>query len=279
MTIEHKLTFIGAGNMARSLVGGLLANGWPGSLITLADPSPDVSARYAGLDSNLSFTSDNHLAASTADLIILAVKPQMLQMVCKDLSTTLDKSQRPLIVSIAAGIRSDDIDRWLGSGFPVVRAMPNTPALVQSGATGLYANPAVSESQRALAESLMRAVGSVIWVDAEAELDAVTALSGSGPAYYFLVMEAMQAAGETLGLSSETARLLTIETAFGAAKLALESGEPPANLRQNVTSKGGTTEKALASLEEDGIRDMFARAMKAAKKRAEELSTELGKDE
>ncbi|MGV6816424.1 MAG: pyrroline-5-carboxylate reductase [Thiotrichales bacterium] len=279
MTIAHRLTFIGAGNMARSLVGGLLANGWPGSQITLADPSPDVSARYAGLDSELSFTSDNHLAASTADLIILAVKPQMLQVVCKDLSATLDKSQRPLIVSIAAGIRSDDIDRWLGGGFPVVRAMPNTPALVQSGATGLYANPAVSESQRALAESLMRAVGSVVWVDAEMELDAVTALSGSGPAYYFLVMEAMQAAGEMLGLSSETARLLTIETAFGAAKLALESGEPPANLRQNVTSKGGTTEKALASLEEDGIRELFARAMKAAKKRAEELSTELGKDE
>lgn len=278
MSEEKKLTFIGAGNMARSLVGGLLANGWQGTQITLADPSPEVSAKFANLGPGLTFSTDNLAAISGADIIVLAVKPQVLQTVCRSLTLSFG-SARPLIVSIAAGILITDIDRWLGGDFPIVRAMPNTPALVQSGATGLYANNAVNETQHALAESLLRAVGSTVWLPSEEQLNAVTALSGSGPAYYFLVMEAMQAAGEHLGLNTETAKLLSIETAFGAAKLALESEESPATLRENVTSKGGTTEQALLSLEQDGLRDLFIKAMSAAKQRAEELAKELGTDE
>lgn len=264
--------------MARSLVGGLLANGWNGSQITLADPSPDLAPRFSNLDNNLNFTADNHAAVKKADLIVLAVKPQILQVVCKNLAPTFN-NRRPLILSIAAGILISDIDRWLGGNFPIVRAMPNTPALVRSGAAGLYANAAVDDAQCAEAESLLRAVGSAVWLDSENQLNAVTALSGSGPAYYFLVMEAMQAAGEALGLTAETAKLLSIETAFGAAKLALESDDPPALLREKVTSKGGTTEQALRSLEKDGIREHFARAMAAASQRAEELSKELGKNQ
>jgi pyrroline-5-carboxylate reductase len=188
------------------------------------------------------------------------------------------QKQRPLIVSIAAGIHSADIDRWLGKNLPIVRCMPNTPALVQSGATGLFANKHVSEHQKELAEQLLRSVGITVWLDEENQLDTVTALSGSGPAYIFLVIEAMQAAAEQMGLASETARMLSIETAFGSAKLALESEDEVAILRERVTSKGGTTEKALQVLENGGLRNLFYNAMKGAEERAEKLAEQMGKD-
>ncbi len=273
-----RLAFIGGGNMARSLIGGLLSNGWLARNIVVSDPDPEQPARLYQLDPELSVINDNNAAATTADVVVFAVKPQILQMVCRELAATLQNA-RPLIISIAAGIRSTDIERWCGGDLPIVRCMPNTPALVQSGATGLFANPRVSDEQRALAETLMRAVGTTVWVDDEAQLDAVTALSGSGPAYVFLVIEAMQAAGEKLGLNEEVARLLAIDTVFGAAKLALESPDSPATLRERVTSKGGTTERALEVLEAGGIRKLFEDALAAARTRAEELAEQLGKDQ
>ena len=273
-----RLAFIGGGNMARSLIGGLLHNGWPARNIVVSDPDPEQPARLYQLDPDLSVINDNEAAVATADVVVFAVKPQILQMVCRELADTLQQS-RPLVLSIAAGIRSTDIERWCGGDLPIVRCMPNTPALVQSGATGLFANPRVSDKQRALAETLMRAVGTTVWVDDEAQLDAVTALSGSGPAYVFLVIEAMQAAGEKLGLNEEVARLLAIDTVFGAAKLALESPDSPATLRERVTSKGGTTERALEVLEAGGIRKLFEDALAAARTRAEELAEQLGKDQ
>ena len=273
-----RLAFIGGGNMARSLIGGLLQNGWMARNIVVSDPDPEQPARLYQLDPELSVINDNDAAATTADVVVFAVKPQVLQMVCRELAHTLQKSQ-PLVLSIAAGIRSTDIEHWCGGDLPVVRCMPNTPALVQSGATGLFANPKVSDEQRALAETLMRAVGTTVWVGDEPQLDAVTALSGSGPAYVFLVIEAMQAAGEKLGLSEEVARLLAIDTVFGAAKLALESPDSPATLRERVTSKGGTTERALEVLEAGNIRKLFEDALAAARTRAEELAEQLGKDQ
>ncbi len=275
---RSKVAFIGGGNMARSLIGGLLQNDWPAGDITVSDPDPAQPARLYQLDSGLTVIDDNQQAAATADVVVLAVKPQIMQPVCRDLATTLS-SRKPLIISIAAGILSTDIDRWCGGGLPVVRCMPNTPALVQSGATGLFANSAVSTEQRALAETLLRAVGTTVWVDDEQMLNAVTALSGSGPAYVFLVIEAMQSAGEKLGLPQDIARLLSIETVFGAAKLALESSEDAATLRERVTSKGGTTESALGVLEAGNIRQLFEDALKAANQRAEELAEQLGKDQ
>ncbi len=273
-----RLAFIGGGNMARSLIGGLLHNGWPARQIVVSDPDPEQPARLYQLDPDLGVINDNDAAAAAADVVVFAVKPQILQMVCRELADTLQQS-RPLVLSIAAGIRSTDIERWCGGDLPIVRCMPNTPALVQSGATGLFANAKVSDAQRALAETLMRAVGTAVWVGDEPQLDAVTALSGSGPAYVFLVIEAMQAAGEKLGLADEVARLLAIETVFGAAKLALESPDSPATLRERVTSKGGTTERALEVLEAGGIRKLFEDALAAARKRAEELAEQLGKDQ
>ncbi len=278
MTKSKALTFIGGGNMARSLIGGLLNNGWLAYQITVSDPDPEQPSRLYALDSGLNVTADNIAAVANADVVVLAVKPQILQTVCRELATTLQVN-KPLVISIAAGIRSVDIDRWLGGHMPIVRSMPNTPALVQSGATGLFANATVTPEQRELAETLLRAVGVTVWVEQEDLLDAVTALSGSGPAYFFLIMEALQAAGESLGLRREIAKLLSIETAFGAAKLALESGEDPAMLRARVTSKGGTTERALEVLEAADIRKTFAEALAAAAHRAQTLANELGTDQ
>ncbi|MDX1269940.1 MAG: pyrroline-5-carboxylate reductase, partial [Oceanisphaera sp.] len=218
---------------------------------------------------------ENAEAVAQADIVVLAVKPQILATVARELAPSIDAS-RHLMISIAAGLRSSDIDRWLGGNKAVVRCMPNTPALVQSGATGLYANELVSDEQRNQAESVLRSVGSTLWVDDESQIDAVTAVSGSGPAYLFLVMEAMEEAGVQLGLDREAARLLSIETAFGAAKLALESDDDPATLRQKVTSPGGTTEQAIKLMEDKQLRLIFAEAMKAAADRAAELAEQLG---
>jgi pyrroline-5-carboxylate reductase len=273
---QNTITFIGGGNMARSLIGGLIADGCDPARIHVADP--DAGQRDA-LQTAFSVIThdDNTEALQNADVVILAVKPQIIRQVATGIGSALQTAP-VLVMSIAAGIRVDALQRWLGASLPVVRTMPNTPALVQSGATALFASPEVDAAQRDLSERIMRAVGITLWVDDEAQLDAVTALSGSGPAYYFLVMQAMEAAGQQLGLSAETARLLTLQTAFGAAKLALESHEDPALLRQQVTSPGGTTERAIETLQGGRFMELFADALLAARERATELSDQLGED-
>ena len=263
--------------MARSIIGGLLGTQGNPDRLWVSDPSPEQLATLATQCPGIHTTTDNATATSGAQVIVLAVKPQVMRTVAEGLVATVQRT-RPLIVTIAAGIRVADLDRWLGGGLPIVRCMPNTPALVRSGATGLYANAQVSPDQRDQAETLMRAVGLTVWFDAESALDAVTALSGSGPAYFFLVMEALEEAGVKLGLDREAARLLTLETAFGAAKLALESREDAATLRARVTSKGGTTEQALAVLEGGGLRRLFEQAVDAANARAKTLADQLGND-
>ena len=220
--------------------------------------------------------SDNYAAVAHADAIVLAVKPGIIKPVSQELASQVE-DQGSLIISIAAGIREASLRHWLGEQTAIVRTMPNTPALVQSGATALYANPNTSEEQRNIAESILRAVGVAIWVDDEALMDAVTALSGSGPAYFFLFMEAMQTVGCELGLPEKTARLLTLQTAFGAAKMALESSEGVSTLRERVTSPGGTTERAIKSFQDDHLEALVRTALKAAAERSRELGIELGK--
>ena len=271
---QPNLSFIGGGNMARSLIGGLIADQWPADRIQATDPNAEQRNRLAA-SFDIRTGSDNSVAVSTADVVVLAVKPQVMQSVAKDIAAAVQQKQ-PLVISIAAGIRATDLERWLGGQVALVRCMPNTPALVQSGATALFANTRVSAAQRDLAESILRAVGLTLWLDDEALMDAVTALSGSGPAYFFLMLEALQAAGEQLGLPADAARLLALQTAFGAAKMALESEEDPATLRQRVTSPGGTTERALKTLEDGGLRELMARALTAARDRSRELADQLG---
>ncbi len=275
---QDSIGFIGGGNMACSIIGGLIADGRPAQSIRVSDPNEsqisNINQRWPGVQT----TTRNTDVAGQADVVVLAVKPQVLQAVARELSAAL-QAKRPLVISIAAGVRERDLGRWLGGNLAIVRCMPNTPALVRSGATGLYANSAVSPAQRDSAESILRAVGLTLWFEQEEALDAVTAVSGSGPAYFFFVMEAIEQAGVELGLSREAARLLSLETAFGAAKLALESRDDAATLRKRVTSKGGTTERAIAELEQGGLRALFQKALAAAAQRSRELAEELGADE
>ena len=267
------IAFIGGGNMARSIIGGLIADGLDPSLIHVADP--DAGQREM-LAANFGVhTSDAADVISNADTVIFAVKPQVMKDVAETLASNIQQT-KPLVISVAAGIRSGDLDRWLGGGIAVVRSMPNTPALVQSGATGLFATAACNDDQKTRAEFIMRAVGLTLWLDDEDMLDAVTALSGSGPAYFFFVIEAIEKAGEQLGLDAKAARLLALQTAFGAAKMALESSDDPATLRERVTSKGGTTEAALAVLASGGLEELFAKALEAARDRSVELADLLG---
>jgi pyrroline-5-carboxylate reductase len=264
------ITFIGAGNMARALISGLVQDKTSLS-IRVADPSEPQLEEIKQSWNSVETFSDNSKAIAGADVIVLAVKPQIMKIVCEPLQDDL-KTQDSLIISIAAGVSIANLNLWLGGqAMPIVRCMPNTPALVQAGMTGLYANHEVSHEQHELAESILRAVGSTLWLSSEDKIDAVTAVSGSGPAYYFLVMEAMQDAGQKLGLTAEESRLLVLQTAFGAAKLALESNDDAGTLRQRVTSKGGTTEAALKTLIEGGLPDLFEKALKAAENRSVEL--------
>lgn len=270
------LAFIGAGNMASSLISGLIADGYPPERIRVSDTQETMSRRL-GDRYGVVVCSSNQEAVTSAAIVVLAVKPQVMRVVLEDLSDDLKKSH-PLLLSIAAGIACHSLQRWAGGLDTIVRAMPNTPAMVQSGATGLYATKAVSERQREVAESILRAVGITVWVQEETLIDAVTALSGSGPAYYFLLMEAMEEAGVQLGLDRATASLLSQQTALGAGRVAIESSEDPSELRRRVTSPGGTTERAIATFEAGGFQDLVLGAMKAAKERAEVLSQELGGD-
>jgi pyrroline-5-carboxylate reductase len=270
------ISFIGGGNMASSLIGGLIADGRDPASIYVTDVE---MAKLEALAEafRVQISTDNEEAVSLASCVVFAVKPQAMAPVVKGVAVP-GQAHRPLFLSIAAGVREPDIRRWLGFDASIVRSMPNTPALVGSGATALYANPFVSAEQRSLAESVLRAVGLTLWVDAEDLLDAVTALSGSGPAYFFLLMETMERAGITLGLSKDHARMLTIQTAFGAAKIALESNDPPATLRTRVTSPGGTTERALDALMAGGMEHLVHEALQAAHDRSVELGREFGRD-
>lgn len=273
--MQHiKIGFIGGGNMAASLIGGLIADGTGPAQISVADPNPQCTQplqhKFA-----INIAADNQALAEGVDVLVLAVKPQVMPEVCRQLAATV-QNRHPLILSVAAGIRIADINRWLGDDNAIVRTMPNTPALVQSGATALFANAQVDGKQREIAERIMRAVGLTQWLDNEAMMDAVTALSGSGPAYLFLVIEALQQAGCKLGLSEESSRMLALQTAFGAAKMALESSESAEQLRHRVTSPGGTTERAIGILEQGDLRGLFERALSGARDRATELAEELG---
>jgi pyrroline-5-carboxylate reductase len=276
MSKQPTIGFIGAGNMAGSLIAGLLADGYSPAHIWAADVDPD---KLASLQTRFGIhtTGDNHEVARQSQIIVLAVKPQVLREVARDLASTVQR-QAPLIISLVAGITEDAIDRWLGGGNDIVRCMPNTPALVKSGATALHGNDRISAEQRSRAEAVLRAVGLAVWVDREDLLDVVTALSGSGPAYFFLFMEALEEAAARMGLEPNTARLLAQQTALGSARLAMESDEAPAELRHRVTSPGGTTERAIRTFEEAGFRDLVSRAMADAHRRAGELSEELGSD-
>ena len=271
---QQALGFIGAGNMAASLISGLIADHYPADQIWVSDINEAALANLAERY-GVHTTTRNIIVAEHAEILVLAVKPQILRAVVEELAGTL-QSRRPLVVSIAAGITSASIDRWADGNMAIVRCMPNTPAMVKTGATGLCANACVTDAQRSQAEAILRAVGLTVWVDEESQLNAVTALSGSGPAYFFLMMEAMEDAGVALGLDRATARLLSQQTALGAGRIAIESEDPPAELRRRVTSPGGTTERAIATFEEGGLSPLVARAMEAAAHRAAELSEQLG---
>jgi len=268
--------FIGGGNMSTSIIGGLIADGYPADKLLVADPSEETCQALAKRF-GISTETDNSAVVSQAQSLVLAVKPQVLRLVAEEIASAVQQ-QKPLIISIAAGIRSTDIDNWMGGNTAVVRTMPNTPALVQSAATGLFANGSVSEVQHEQAESILRAVGITRWFSNEADLDAVTALSGSGPAYIFYVIEALENSAINLGLDEDSAHLLAVQTAFGAAKLALESSEKPSVLRERVTSPGGTTERALITLREGGLEAIFIEALAAARDRATELADQFGDD-
>jgi len=272
---KSRITFIGCGNMGRSLIGGLIANGQSVNSITGTDINAE-QRQTAASQFNIEVLEDNRQAIKDADIVVLAVKPQSMQETLQAITADLAQ-EKPLLISIAAGIQLSHLEQWAGEELAIVRSMPNTPALIQSGATALCANQFTSDTQRDLAEAIMRSVGLVLWLDDETLMDAVTALSGSGPAYYFLIMEVMEKAATQLGLSQEHARILTLQTAFGAAKMALESNHDAASLRKQVTSPGGTTEQALNVLLEGGIEQLFDDALTAAKNRSIELAEEYGK--
>jgi pyrroline-5-carboxylate reductase len=270
----RRLAFIGGGNMAAALIGGLIRQGLPNGRIVAADPSTEQLDRLARTYGILR-ASDNASAATGAEAVILAVKPQQMRPVCLALKPTVEIA-KPLLISVAAGIPHAALSRWFGAHIPIVRTMPNRPALNGFGATGLYAPPGVGAAGRALAESIMAAVSATVWVEHESQMDTVTALSGSGPAYFFLFMEALEAAAHERGLPNDIAHKLTLATAYGAARMARESHEPLAVLREQVTSKGGTTAAALAVLDAAGLRATVAHAVAAADRRSAELAAEFG---
>ncbi|HBJ74773.1 MAG TPA: pyrroline-5-carboxylate reductase [Syntrophaceae bacterium] len=271
-----RIAFIGAGNMGRAILGGLLQGGHAAGHLCAADADEGTRTRVAR-EFGVATSASNEQAAADADVLVLAVKPQQLKDVARGLAAAL-AGRRPLVLSIAAGISTASLASWFGAGTPVVRSMPNTPALIGRGTSALFANAATDAAGRSLAENIMRAVGAVHWLDDEALMDAVTALSGSGPAYLFRVIECLANAGEALGLAPALARRLALETAAGASELALGSSFDPATLRAQVTSKGGTTEQALRVLDEGGLCELFGSALTAARDRSRQLAAEFGRE-
>ncbi|WP_095146075.1 MULTISPECIES: pyrroline-5-carboxylate reductase [unclassified Pseudomonas] len=270
---KTRIAFIGAGNMAASLIGGLRAKGLDAARIRASDPGAETRARV-NAEHGIDVFADNADAVQGADVVVLAVKPQAMKAVCEALRPSLAPNQ--LVVSIAAGITCASMTRWLGAQ-PIVRCMPNTPALLRQGVSGLYATGEVSAEQRQQAEELLSAVGIALWLDEEQQLDAVTAVSGSGPAYFFLLIEAMTAAGEKLGLPRETAARLTLQTALGAAHMAVASDVDAAELRRRVTSPAGTTEAAIKTFQAGGFEALVESALDAAAHRSAEMAEQLGR--
>lgn len=271
-----KISFIGGGNMASSLIGGLIADGYNPHDISVVDINEqqldNLKSRFG-----IKVFSDGKSAVLGADTVVFSIKPQAFKSVALALAEHIAAS-KALVISVAAGIRTRDIGRWLGHDCAIVRAMPNTPALVQCSASALFANEFVDSDQKDAAESILRATGLALWVDEESLMDTVTALSGSGPAYFFRVMESLVKAGQSLGLSHEQARLLTLQTALGAAKLAMESKENISELREGVTSPGGTTEQGLKIMEDNNIDELVNDVVNAARQRSIELADMLGED-
>ena len=268
------IAFIGAGNMAGSIIGGLLSSGHPPDRIRAADPFPASLERLAALGP-VGLFDDNAAAAEGADVVVLAVKPQVMAEAATSIAAQVSASGA-VVVSIAAGITIATLEKRLGPGTAIVRCMPNTPALLGCGASALYANAATTEPQRAHAQALLDAVGVTRWVPQETALDAITALSGSGPAYFFLFMEAMADAGRELGLDADTATAMTLQTALGAARMAVEGDVDLVELRRRVTSPGGTTERAIQQFEDDDLRGRVAAAMRAACDRSIEMARDMG---
>jgi len=266
-----KIVFVGAGNMAAALIGGLIGKGVAPSGITAIDPHAETLARRRE-QYGIATQAAPDERISDADVLIIAVKPQVMKSTCEALAPFIDKQ---LVISVAAGVRTATFGRWLGGYERIVRAMPNTPALVGAGITGLYAGPIVKESEKTLAGNVLGAVGEVVWVQSETSIDAVTAISGSGPAYVFYFIEAMQRAGQQLGLDPAQSKTLALATFEGATRLALNSDQSIESLRESVTSKGGTTAAALHSFATSGVADAIVAGATAARHRALELGDEL----
>ncbi|MFT5082615.1 MAG: pyrroline-5-carboxylate reductase [Lentisphaeria bacterium] len=269
--MTQNIAFIGAGNLASSIISGLLSQAYPKDNIR-ASARTESSVKALASKHGIATSTNNGEIARDADIIVLAVKPQVMKIACEDIREFA--SSKALIVSVAAGITCASIRHWLGNSLAIVRSMPNTPTQVLEGAIGLYANEQTNTQQKQQAESILAAVGTCCWVEEESLLDTVTAVAGSGPAYFFLFIESMIDAAVAQGLDKETARTLSLQTAFGAAKLARESGLDIAELRRRVTSPKGTTEQAILSFERDNLRQTVTNAMQACRERAQELATE-----
>ena len=269
-----KIAFIGAGNMANAILGGLVATGYPAQNITATASSLDSEKLQAAKrDHGVEITAANIEAVSDAEVIVLSVKPQKLKSVCEELAGCAPSNA--VFVSVAAGVSAESLGQWLGADRSIVRCMPNTPSLVGVGASGLFANANTSTDQKQICERIMGSVGVVVWLEKEDQIDAVTAVSGSGPAYYFYVLEAVIAEGIRQGLTPEVARTLAIETALGAATLAKDSVDGPDVLRKRVTSPGGTTEQAIFSFDRSGLADVFSKAMVACAERSRAMAEEF----
>ena len=269
--------FIGGGNMTRAIAAGLIEGKYPAQDLLIAEPAIEQRAALARDLPGVVIEESNDDVARRAGIVVLAVKPQVMRKVCEGLAATVQKA-RPLIVSVAAGIRSVDIDAWLGSGLAIVRVMPNQPALLRLGASGLFANQRTTDEQKKRAMGILSAVGHVVSVDSDADIDSVTAISGTGPAYFYLLIDMMIKSAQKFGLDPQAARILTIETAKGAAAIADAEDETMQSLIDRVRSPGGTTTAAFESLEADHVRDIFARAFEAARERAVALADEANKD-
>jgi pyrroline-5-carboxylate reductase len=268
--LNQNICFIGGGNMAQALIGGLLSRGLPTTRITVSDPVEQI--RQILEEKRIQTTTDNVEAIQNADVVVLAVKPQVLATVLQPLKGLLSDK---LVISIIAGAEIQTISELIGGSQRIVRVMPNTPALVQTGAHGIYASEAVNAQDRELTSQILAATGLTIWVDSEAQIDAVTAVSGSGPAYFFYLMESMIRAGKNLGLDEKVATALTLQTALGAAQMAITSSNSPSELRKNVTSPNGTTQAALEVFDRAQISQNIQAALAAAQKRSQELAQEL----
>lgn len=272
-TQPPKVAFIGAGNMGGAILRGLVKQGYPLPAL-LATGRDEIKLQQFAQETGVSVTTDNQRAAAWADVLVLGVKPQVMQDLCVSLAATVQQ-KKPLLLSIAAGLTSDTLLGWLGGNLPLVRSMPNTPSLLGAGVAGLYATASVSPQQRQWVEAISSAVGTAHWVTEEIQLDAVTAISGSGPAYYFLFTEALAAAGEKLGLTPELALQLAKSTAAGAGRMLVESADAPAELRRKVTSPGGTTEQAIQTFIDQGLPELVEAATQAAANRAAALAEAL----